>query len=109
MRPSCTHGNGWLMPSGEIRVLLPAVLAPSAGGKSELSVPAGDGLTVGTLLDGLGDRFPVLGRRIRDETGLVRKFVNIYVNGEDIRSLDRLHSPVAPGSEVLVLQSIAGG
>ncbi|MEB7502935.1 MoaD/ThiS family protein [Arthrobacter koreensis] len=95
--------------TGEIRILLPDVLAPAAGGTRELSVPGADGLTVGSLLDGLGVRFPVLERRIRDETGTVRRFVNIYVDGQDIRALDRQHSAVSPGAEVMILQSIAGG
>jgi len=95
--------------AGEIRVLLPDVLAPAAGGTRELSVPGTAGLTVGSLLDGLGSRFPVLERRIRDETGTVRRFVNIYVDGQDIRGLDRQHSAVSPGAEVMILQSIAGG
>ena len=85
------------MTAGEIRVLLPDVLAPAAGGTRELSVPGTAGLTVGSLLDGLGSRFPVLERRIRDETGTVRRFVNIYVDGQDIRGLDRQHSAVVPG------------
>ena len=97
------------MTEGEVRILLPDVLAPAAGGTRELSVPGTDGLTVGSLLDGLGARFPVLERRIRDETGTVRRFVNIYVDGEDIRMLDRQHSAVPPGAEVMILQSIAGG
>ncbi|MFZ3415312.1 MoaD/ThiS family protein [Arthrobacter sp. 3Tela_A] len=97
------------MTAGEIRVLLPDVLAPAAGGTRELSVPGTAGLTVGSLLDGLGSRFPVLERRIRDETGTVRRFVNIYVDGQDIRGLDRQHSAVSPGAEVMILQSIAGG
>ena len=97
------------MTAGEIRVLLPDVLAPAAGGTRELSVPGTAGLTVGSLLDGLGTRFPVLERRIRDETGTVRRFVNIYVDGQDIRGLDRQHSAVSPGAEVMILQSIAGG
>ena len=97
------------MTAGEIRVLLPDVLAPAAGGTRELSVPGTAGLTVGSLLDGLGSRFPVLERRIRDETGTVRRFVNIYVDGQDIRGLDRQHSALSPGAEVMILQSIAGG
>lgn len=97
------------MTGGVVRILLPDVLAPAAGGTRELSVPGTDGLTVGSLLDGLGVRFPVLERRIRDETGTVRRFVNIYVDGQDIRVLDRQHSAVSPGAEVMILQSIAGG
>ncbi|MER2133252.1 MAG: MoaD/ThiS family protein [Arthrobacter sp.] len=97
------------MRTGEIRVLLPDVLAPTAGGTRELRVPGAEALTVGALLDVLGARFPVLERRIRDEAGTVRRFVNIYVDGQDIRGLDRQHSEVSPGAEVLIIQSIAGG
>ncbi|WP_312178770.1 MoaD/ThiS family protein [Arthrobacter sp.] len=97
------------MSAGEVRVLLPEVLASTAEGHRELTLPGSEGLTVGTLLDGLGARYPVLERRIRDETGTVRRFVNIYIDGQDIRGLDRQRSAVGPGSEVLILQSIAGG
>ncbi|MBF4994532.1 MoaD/ThiS family protein [Arthrobacter gandavensis] len=97
------------MSGAEVRVLLPDVLAAAAGGTRELRVPGAAGLTVGSLLDGLGIRYPVLERRIRDERGDVRRFVNIYVDGEDIRGLERQHSEVGPGAEVLILQSIAGG
>lgn len=97
------------MTGTEVRIVLPEVLAAAAGGTRELSVPGEAGLTVGSLLDGLGSRFPVLERRIRDEQGTVRRFVNIYVDGEDIRGLDRQHSEVSPGAKVLILQSIAGG
>jgi len=97
------------MTAGEVRVLLPEVLASTAGGQRELRLPGSDGLTVGSLLDAIGRRFPVLERRIRDETGAVRRYVNIYIDGQDIRGLDRQDSLLGAGSEVMVLQSIAGG
>ena len=97
------------MTAADVRVLLPEILAATAGGRRELTLPGSAGLTVGALLDAVGSRYPVLGRRIRDETGTVRRFVNIYVNGEDIRGLEQQHSPVGPGAEVLILQSVAGG
>jgi molybdopterin converting factor small subunit len=51
----------------------------------------------------------MLGRRIRDETGQVRRFVNVYVDGDDVRFNGGLATPVRDGAEVQVLPSVAGG
>ncbi|GAA1111997.1 hypothetical protein GCM10009582_06980 [Arthrobacter flavus] len=48
-------------------------------------------------------------RRIRDETGALRRYVNVYVDGEDVRRLAGLSTPVPPGAEVMIIQSVAGG
>lgn len=92
-----------------VRLVLPAALSAAAGGQRELARPAGPGLTAGTLLDGLAHDYPRLERRIRDEAGHLRRYVNVYIDGQELRTLDGLASPVAPGCEVLVLQSVAGG
>lgn len=93
----------------EISVLLPGVLQPLAGGQSRLTTPAGGTVTAEWLLDAITGEYPVLRRRLRDETGSVRRYVNIYVNGNEIRRLQGLATEVAPGQEVLILQSVAGG
>jgi molybdopterin converting factor small subunit len=93
----------------EISVLLPSVLAPLAGGRSGLEVAADGPLPVGRLLDELAGNYPALGRRLRDETGSVRRFVNVYVSGVEIRRLQGLGTEVSPGQEVLIIQSVAGG
>ena len=93
----------------EISVLLPSVLQPLAGGQSILTAPADGAVTVGWLLDAVAGDFPALSRRLRDETGAVRRYVNIYVNGNEIRRLQGLGTEVAPGQEVLIIQSVAGG
>jgi sulfur-carrier protein len=90
-----------------VTVLLPGVLRADAGGASRLRVE-----TAGTLravLDEIGRRWPRLERRIRDEQGVVRRFVNVYVDGEDCRLADGLDTAVADGAEVRVLPSVAGG
>ncbi len=91
-----------------VRVVLPGVLASLAGGVRQLSVQPRGG-TLADLLDALGAEHPMLGRRIRDETGQVRRFVNVYVDGDDIRFRGGLTTPVPDGAEVQVLPSIAGG
>ena len=93
----------------EINVLLPSVLAPLAGGQSVLTAPADAAVTVRRLLDSVTGEFPALSRRLRDETGAVRRYVNIYVNGNEIRRLQGLGTEVSPGQEVLIIQSVAGG
>ena len=93
----------------EISVLLPSVLQPLAGGQSVLTAPADGPVTVANLLDGLAAGYAVLGRRLRDETGALRRFVNIYVDGDEVRRLQGLDTEVLPGQEVLVIQSVAGG
>ena len=91
-----------------VQVLLPGVLAALTGGEKHLAVdPTGD--TLGDLLDALAAEHPLLGRRIRDETGQVRRFVNVYVDGDDVRFEGGLATQVRDGAEVQVLPSVAGG
>lgn len=92
-----------------ISVVLPGILAPLAGGQSILTAPAEGPLTVEKLLDAVTGGYPVLGRRLRDETGTLRRYVNIYVDGDEVRRLQGLETEVSPGQEVLVIQSVAGG
>ncbi|WP_457973158.1 MoaD/ThiS family protein [Arthrobacter sp. D1-17] len=93
----------------EISVVLPSVLQPLAGGQSFLTAPADGTVTVGWLLGAVTGDYPVLARRLRDETGALRRYVNIYVNGDEVRRLQGLDTEVSAGEEVLVIQSVAGG
>ena len=91
-----------------VQVLLPGVLAALAGGEKHVDVkPRGD--TLADLLDALAAEHPMLARRIRDETGQVRRFVNVYVDGDDVRFEGGLQAKVRDGAEVQVLPSVAGG
>jgi sulfur-carrier protein len=91
-----------------VQVLLPGVLASLAGGEKHLHVePQGE--TLADLLDAVAAEHPMLARRIRDETGQVRRFVNVYVDGDDVRFEQGLATPVPDGAEVQVLPSVAGG
>ena len=88
-------------------VLLPGMLRAEAGGSARLEV--GYGGTLGVVLDEIGRRWPRLERRIRDESGALRRYVNVYVDGEDCRRTGGLATPVPAGAEVQVLPSVAGG
>jgi molybdopterin synthase sulfur carrier subunit len=91
-----------------VEVVLPGSLADLAGGRKHLDV-AVDGGTLADLLDALAADHPMLARRIRDETGRLRRFVNVYVDGDDVRYGDRESTAVRDGAVVQVLPSIAGG
>jgi MoaD family protein len=89
-----------------VKVKIPTQLRAAAGGESELQL---DGGTVGEVLDALFDRHGELRDRLSDGDGGLRRFVNVYVDGEDIRFTDGLQTPVADGQEVQVLPAVAGG
>ncbi|KQR00280.1 molybdopterin synthase sulfur carrier subunit [Arthrobacter sp. Leaf141] len=93
----------------DITVVLPSVLQPLAGGQSVLTAPADAAVTVGSVLDAVTADFAILARRLRDETGALRRFVNVYVDGDEVRRLQGMATEVEPGQEVLVIQSVAGG
>jgi molybdopterin converting factor small subunit len=91
-----------------VQVLLPGALADLVGGHRSLALHSAGG-TLADLLDALAAEHPTLGRRIRDETGRVRRFVNVYVDGEDVRWQGGLGTAVPDGAVVQVLPSVAGG
>jgi sulfur-carrier protein len=87
-------------------VKIPTQLRAAAGGEAETVL---EGATVQEVLDGLFERFEELRTRISDDDGALRRFVNVYVAGEDIRFLDGLKTPVRDGSELTILPAVAGG
>lgn len=86
-------------------IKLPTQLRDVAGGKAEVTV---DGDTVGAALESLFTEYGELRGRITED-GELRRFVNIYLGGEDIRYLDGLETPVPAGSELTILPAVAGG
>lgn len=95
--------------AGEVNLLVPRLLQPLVGGSGELQLDVGEGAPLGELLDAVAAQFPVFGRRLRDETGTLRRFVNIYVDGDDVRRLQGLKTRIAAGQELMIIQSVAGG
>lgn len=88
-------------------VLVPDALRGDAGGAARLPVEAGGSLRA--VLDELAAHWPRLARRIRDERGELRRYVNVYVDGVDCRSADGLDTAVPDTAEVQVIPSVAGG
>jgi len=89
-----------------ITVKLPTQLRANAGGAATVQV---EGATVGEALDALFAAHGELRDRISDEDGGLRKFVNVYVDGDDIRFGDGLDTAVRDGGEVTILPAVAGG
>ena len=88
-----------------VTVKIPTQLRSVTGGEAEAQA---SGSTVGEVLDSLFEQFADLRERICDD-GDLRRFVNVYVGGEDIRYLDGLATPVSEGGEVQILPAVAGG
>jgi molybdopterin synthase sulfur carrier subunit len=89
-----------------VTVKIPTQLRNVTGGDAEASVESVG--TVGEVLDGLYERYDGLRDRIAED-GDLRRFVNVYVGGEDIRFLDGLETAVEDGDEVTILPAVAGG
>jgi cysteine synthase/molybdopterin converting factor small subunit len=87
------------------KVRIPPTLRADAGGEREIEAT---GATMRELLEDLADRYPGLGARVLDD-GAIAPFVNVYLNNEDVRTLQGLDTPVADGSTVILLPAMAGG
>ena len=89
-----------------IQVRIPTPLRKFTGGAETVSA---SGATVAAIVQDVESRHPGLKERICDDAGKVRRFVNLYVNGEDIRFLSSLDTPVKDGDEISIVPAIAGG
>jgi sulfur-carrier protein len=89
-----------------VTVKLPTQLRAAAGGASKVAV---EGTTVGAVLEALYGEHPDLKDSLSDGDGGLRRFVNVYVDGEDVRFGDGLQTPVKDGGEVQILPAVAGG
>ena len=89
-----------------IEVRVPTILRPYTGGQKAVS---GSGDTIAELLADLDTRFPGLRGRLVTEDGTLHRFVNVYVNDEDVRFLGALDAKVQDGDTVTILPAVAGG
>ena len=76
---------------------------------AEADVVTMEGTTIAEILIRLDQTYPGIGERICDKEGNIRRFINVFVNGEDIRFLQEKATPVTDGDEVSILPAIAGG
>ena len=89
-----------------VRVRVPTPLRKYTQGSDEVNA---QGSNVKSLVDDLEKNYPGIKERICDDEGKVRRFVNIFVNGDDIRFLNNLDTALKDGDEVSIVPAIAGG
>ena len=89
-----------------VEVRLPTVLRSQAGGSAAVSV---EGATIGEVLAKLVAEYPGMAGQVLTDEGALHKFVNVYVDDDDVRYLQGLDTPVVDGAEVTILPAVAGG
>lgn len=89
-----------------VKVRIPTPLRKLTNNEEVVEI---DGATIGAVFAELQSRYPGIQERLLDEKGEVRRFVNVYVNEEDIRFLQNQQTPLKPGDEISIIPAIAGG
>ena len=89
-----------------VQVNLPTVLRPHAGGERTVAV---EGATVGQVLGALVARYPGMSGQVIDDSGALHKFVNVYLNDDDVRYLSGVDTAVGGSDELSILPAVAGG
>lgn len=89
-----------------VSVRIPTILRTYTNGESEVSAA---GANLAEVLEDLDSSYPGIKGRVLDETGALRRFVNVYVGNEDVRFLDNLETPTPDGAQVSVIPAVAGG
>ena len=89
-----------------VNVRIPTILRTYTGGASEVSAEGG---TLAEVLDDLERNHTGIKARVLDETGSLRRFVNVYVGNDDVRFLDGLETPTPDGASISVIPAVAGG
>lgn len=87
-------------------VRIPTVLRASTGGNATIEA---DGETVIEVLNFIGDKFPGFISQVISQDGQLHRFVNLYLNDDDIRYLDKLNTKVSPSDTISILPAVAGG
>ena len=87
-------------------VFIPSVLRANVGGVKSLEI---EGASIRGVVDALVEQHPALKSQLLTDDGDLNRFVNVYVNGQDVRYLAGLDTPVAPADEVRLLPAMAGG
>lgn len=87
-------------------VRIPTPLRSATGGEATVEV---EGATVGEVLGDLDAKHPGIGERLRAEDGTIRRFVNVFVDDEDVRFAQGLDTPVREGATVSIIPAVAGG
>lgn len=89
-----------------VSVRIPTILRPYTGGASEV---AADGGSLAEVIDALEASHPGLRSRVLDDDGAIRRFVNVYVNDDDVRFAEGLATATPDGTSISIIPAVAGG
>ena len=89
-----------------ISVKIPTILRTYTGGSADVTVSGG---TLSDALTDLDGQYPGIGARVLDDEGRLRRFVNVYVNDDDVRFLEDLRTPTPEGASISIIPAVAGG
>ncbi|TCM46757.1 ubiquitin-like small modifier protein 1 [Kribbella sp. VKM Ac-2568] len=89
-----------------VSVRVPTILRPYTQGASEVSV---EGSTLSEVLESLDTSYPGIKGRVLDDSGELRRFVNVYVDNDDVRFAEGLHTSIKDGGQVSIIPAVAGG
>lgn len=92
-----------------VAVRVPTILRTYTKGESDVSVEVAADATVADVVAALETAYPGIGARVLDDTGQIRRFVNVYVNDDDVRFASGLQTPTPEGAKVSVIPAVAGG
>jgi sulfur-carrier protein len=96
--------------AGTVRVVLPGMLRDLTDGVGDVDAPVdAQGSDLATVLDRALERWPRVQSRVRDERGEIRQHVNVFVDGEDAKRAEGVHTPVGPQATVHVINAVSGG
>ena len=93
----------------KVTVVLAAALREHAGGAERFDVDVSSGATIQSVLDEVAATHPAVGRRVRDEAGVLRRHVNVFIGADNAKDLDGPDTVVPEGAEVSVLPAVSGG
>ncbi len=89
-----------------VEIRIPTLLRTHTGGQSTVEAT---GTTLGEVFADVGSRHPGLAAQLRDGEGNLHKFMNVYINDDDVRYLGKLEAPVKEGDKIAILPAVAGG
>ena len=89
-----------------VTVRIPTPIRRVTNGEDKITV---SGATLRQIIEAMEEEYPGIKARLCDDKGDLRSFVNIYINGEDVRFLSGIDSPLNPGDEVSIIPAVAGG
>jgi sulfur-carrier protein len=92
-----------------VAVRVPTILRTYTGGAADVSVSVGDDATLSDVVAALDASYPGIGGRVLDDTGGIRRFVNVYVDDDDVRFASGLQTPTPDGTKISVIPAVAGG